>query len=289
MRCPPIVTALLTAVVSIGGCDSTSGPEPSAVSAYGHIRPFWSPTGGHIGYTDTDPDRLGLWMVDSTGGAARLMQAGSDVSGGSWSPDGAWVTFAKLGQILVKKVDGDSTWTLVTTPTSLRPCWSPDGRTIVFIRNGVRAVDVSSGAESLVSTTGSYVHWFANSGSVLATAVEVEAGLLAYRLRRIDVGSGFAQDLMTFRTSDDCAFFVPSHDGGSVFFGRMPQDGRSQVWSLSLTTFQATPMTTEGGDYPSVSPDGQWIVYTNTDPNEGGLWKMRTDGSEKRRLTTPVR
>jgi Tol biopolymer transport system component len=198
------------------------------------------------------------------------------------------VTFAQLGQIRIRKVDGDSTRILVATPTSLRPSWSSDGRTIAFIRNGVRAVDVSTGVESWVSSVGSYVHWFADSRSVLATAVEVEAGLPAYQLQRIDVGSGLVQDLMTFRTSDDCAFFVPAHDGGSVFFGRMPRDGRSQVWSLSLTTLQATQMTTEGGDYPSVSPDGQWIVYTNTDPNEGGLWKMRVDGSEKRRLTRPT-
>lgn len=288
MRRPPIITAILTATLTFGSCESTSSPSPAEISAYGHIRPFWSPSGNRIGYTDTHPDRLGLWTVDSAGTAPQLLQAGGDVSGGSWSPDGHWITFARLGQIHARKVEGDSTRLLVTVPTSLRPVWSPDGRTIAFIRNGVRTVDVGSGVESWVNSVGSYVHWFAGSRSVMTTAVYAEAGQLAYELQRVDVDSGNAQDLMTFRTSDDCAFFVPSHDGGTAYFGRKPRDGRSQVWSLSFATFQAAPLTTEGGDYPDVSPDGQWIVYTNSNPNEGGLWKMRVDGTEKRRLTKPV-
>lgn len=287
MHRPPITLAFLISALTLGGCDSTASPDLSEVSAYGHIRPFWSPSGGRVGYTDTHPDRMGLWSVDSSGAGAHLVQAGGDVSGGSWSPDGQWVTFARLGQIHAKKLESDSTRLLVTTPSSLRPTWSPDGRTIAFIRDGVRAVDFSSGLERWVSSAGSYVQWFAGSRTVLSTVVYVEAGQLAYELQRIHVDSSTAQDLMTFRTSDDCAFFVPTHDGGSVLFGRKPRDGRSQVWSLSLSTFQARQLTTEGGDYPSVSPDGQWIVYTNTDPDEGGLWKMRVDGSGKQRLTKP--
>jgi Tol biopolymer transport system component len=116
----------------------------------------------------------------------------------------------------------------------------------------------------------------------------VEAGQYAYVLQRAQVDSAIVHDLMTLRTADDCAFFVPAPDGSTVYFGRKPADGRSQVWSISLTTFVARQLTTDGGDYPAVSPNGQWVVYTNTNPNEGGLWLMRKDGSDKRRLTRPA-
>lgn len=287
MRCPPILPAILIAATMVAGCDPASAPDSAEFSAYGHIRPFWSPSGDRIGYTDTHPDRLGIWSVTSAGLDARLIYAGGDVSGGTWSPNGSWVAFARLGQILARNVENDSVRVLVATPGSLRPTWSSDGATIAFTRTGIRAVDVATGVESWVSSAGTYVHWFADSRSVLTTVVSAEAGQLAYELQRVHVDSGYARDLMTFRTADDCAFFVPSMSGDKVYFGRKPSELRSQVWSLSLTTFQATPLTVDGGDYPAVSPDGEWIVYTNTDPNEGGLWLMRTDGSDKQRISKP--
>lgn len=288
MQRPPIIAVLLLASLVFNSCENTSPLDQSGLSAYRHIRPFWSPSGSRIGYTDGDINHLGIWSVDSLGGSAALIQPGGDLSGGSWSADGQWVAFARLGQIVLRKVESDSLRVLVTIPGSLRPTWSTDGRTIAFIRNGVRASDVASGVESWVSSAGTYVHWIPNSRSVLVTVVGMEAGQFAYGLQRVQVDSAIAQDLMTFRTYDDCAFFVPSRDGRTVYFGRKPGDGRSQVWSLSLTTFEARQLTTDGGDYPAVSPDGEWIVYTRTTPDDGGLWLMRKDGTEKRRLTNPL-
>ncbi|MCU0453161.1 MAG: hypothetical protein MUE68_05850 [Bacteroidetes bacterium] len=288
MQCAPIIPAILLAALACIGCENSSSLDEAGLSAYRHLRPFWSPAGDRIGFTDTNVDHLGIWSVDSTGRSSTLIHAG-DVSGGSWSADGQWVAFARSGQIVARKVGGDSLRVLVTTPGSLRPSWSTDGRTIAFIRGGVRAYDVGSGIESWVSSTGSYAHWIRNTRSVLVTIVNVQSGHYAYELQRVHVDSAYAQDLATFRTSDDCAFFVPSQDGQTVYFGRKPSDGRSEVWSLSLTTFQSRRLTTDGGDYPAVSPDGEWIVYTRTASDDGGLWLMRKDGSEKRRLTDPVR
>jgi Tol biopolymer transport system component len=65
-------------------------------------------------------------------------------------------------------------------------------------------------------------------------------------------------------------------DGGTNF---------TNIWVYSMTTGAYSQLTTEGGNYPDWSPDGQWIVYTKVDPLNGHLWLMRPDGTEKHQIT----
>ena len=267
------------------GCDSST-TVPYEASAYRHIRPFWSPAGDRVAFTRTDIGSVGIWSVDTAGGDLQLMHAGQ-VAGGTWSPDGRWIAYYQDGQILASGVQSDSQQVLVSSPGSNRPAWSPDGMTLAFVRNGIVAVDVATGTERLLYPHGSYVQWFPGTQSVLVGVAAAEAGTFAFYLVRVDADSLDAHDLMTIRTSDDCGFFVPSPDGSTVFFARMPRDRRAEVWSARPATYQLTQLTTDGGDFPAVSPNGLWVVYTRTAPDDGGLWLMRPDGSGKKRLTQP--
>ena len=286
MRCPPVFGVIVAALILLSGCESSTAPGTSDLSTYRHIRPFWSPGSDRIAFTNTDAGSLGIWSVDTNGSNLRSIHAG-DIGGGTWSPDGQWVAFYQLGQIVARKVDSDSLRVLVTGPGSIRPTWSTDGRTLAFIRSGVMTLDLTSGVESWVSPVGTFVHWIPNTRSVLIGVSYIEAGQYAYVVQRANVDSAIVRDLFTLRTVDDCAFFVPSPDGSTVFFGRKPLDEQPQVWSVSVTTLQSRQLTTDGGDYPAVSPNGQWIAYTRTAADDGGLWLMRTDGTGKRRLTQP--
>lgn len=269
------------------GCDSSTNP-PFEASAYHHIRPFWSPSGHRIAFTRTDAAHLGLWSVDSNGSDLRMLHAG-DVAGGSWSPNGDWVAFfgAVEQKILARSVTTDSVRVLVDAPSGTRPAWSPDGSTLAFVRNGIVALDLAWGTETLVSPHGSYVQWFPGTNALLVGVATSDASSNAFTLLRLDIDSLDARELVTIRTNDDCGFFVPSPDGTTIFFGRKPFDQRAEVWSVKPALHQVTQLTSDGGDYPAVSPNGQWVVYTRTAPDDGGLWLMRPDGSGKKRLTQP--
>jgi WD40 repeat protein len=229
---------------------------------------------------------VGIWSVDTSGGGLQLLHTG-DIAGGTWSPDGQWIAFYQVGQIIARSVSSESLRVFVNVPGSIRPAWSSDGRTLAFIRNGVVALDLSSGGERLVAVAGSYVQWFPGTRSILIGVAQAEPSSNAFLLQRADVDSLLIRDLFTFRTSDDCGFFVPTPDGTTVLFGRKPFDRRADVWSVTLGTYQLRQLTVDGGDYPAVSPDGHWVAYTRTTPDDGGLWLMRTDGTAKRRLTQP--
>ncbi len=274
------------AAALLAGCDASTD-SPIEASAYRHIRPFWSPTGHRIAFTRIDAASLGLWSVDSNGADLRLLHAG-DVGGGSWSPDGEWVAFygALERQILAHSVMTDSVRVLVNAPSGIRPAWSPDGSTLAFVRNGVVVMNLGAGTETLLSTQGSYVQWFPGTNALLVGVAVSDAASNAFVLLRIDIDSLDTRELVTIRTNDDCGFFVPSPDGSTIFFGRKPYDLRAEVWSVKPALQQVTQLTSDGGDYPAVSPNGQWVVYTRTAPDDGGLWLMRPDGSGKKRLTS---
>ncbi len=65
-------------------------------------------------------------------------------------------------------------------------------------------------------------------------------------------------------------------------YGPPPQ---INIWKIILETGEIVQMTYEGGTWPSYNPTGDKIVYTNTYINEGGIWIMNKDGSNKQRLT----
>lgn len=283
MRHRLFVLFLLLAAAFLIGCKLPTDP-PFEASAYRHIRPCWSPSGHRIAFTRTDVGSVGLWSVDSNGADLQLHHAG-DIGGGTWSPDGEWIAFYEVGQILAQGVNNDSIRVLVTVPGSIRPSWSPDGSTLAFVRNGIVALNLSAGTETLLSSQGSYVQWFPGTNALLVGLAISDAASNAFTLLRIDIDSLGGRDLVTIRTNDDCGFFVPSPDGSTIFFGRKPYDRRAEVWSVKPALQQVTQLTSDGGDYPVVSPNGQWVVYTRTAPDDGGLWLMRPDGSGKKRLT----
>ena len=78
-----------------------------------------------------------------------------------------------------------------------------------------------------------------------------------------------------------------SPKGDKIVLGVKGSNDYAEVWVLDLIQRTITQLTSDGGDYPSWSPDGTRIVYTRTQPGDGGLWVMNLDGSNKRRLTKP--
>jgi TolB protein len=79
--------------------------------------------------------------------------------------------------------------------------------------------------------------------------------------------------------------FYPSisPDGQTIYFSSR-DSGNYEIYSVDITGTNLQKLTNGIGALyaPELSPNGEWIVFTK---NGDGLWKMRQDGSEVKRIT----
>lgn len=79
--------------------------------------------------------------------------------------------------------------------------------------------------------------------------------------------------------------FSPScaPDGSAVYWASFSQKGESII-SLDLTDPEAKPRVLTRGRHPSVTPDGQWILYSGKTRAGWKVWRMRRDGTGRHPL-----
>jgi dipeptidyl aminopeptidase/acylaminoacyl peptidase len=93
-------------------------------------------TAKHDGY------ETALWIIPSSGGAARQLTAGPHDGDARWSPDGQWIAFVRSsesggrpqpGQVYLLSMQGGEARPLTDIPKGAGGlAWSPDGRSIAF-------------------------------------------------------------------------------------------------------------------------------------------------------------
>jgi hypothetical protein len=122
------------------------------------------------------------------------------------------------------------------------------------------------------------------------TDPETQAGdFKGFIFKRIDINTLEVDSLFYVKSSDDGLYLQDctiSPDEKEILFaaayGPPPQ---INIWKIVFETGEMFQMTHDGGNCPSYNPAGDKIVYTNTKKNEGGIWIMNKEGSNKQRLT----
>ena len=84
------------------------------------------------------------------------------------------------------------------------------------------------------------------------------------------------------KTFNSIFFF---HINRKICFSQQFSGEHPKLWIMNTDGSDLKKLTNHGAEMPSFSPDGEWIVYTRTDNNDGSLCLIRPDGSEKHRLT----
>lgn len=285
----PVVLAF-----AILGCRPDDDSPLTLDEAYVHVRAAWSADGQQIAFTDRSTPGLGIYAIDSSGSNKRLIHAG-DALGLTWSPDGQWIAYQEMGAIHRTPVNIDNPEPLIQIIQSARPSWSPDGSRIAYVRsnnvigNTIRVYTLQSGADIEVATSGTSPVWRPDNSLILVWSRNIDdvTGAYRYSVFVTSADSVYQQEVYAFLTFEECAFFSMTPDGLYIIYSRRGGSERTQIRKISVLTDVDMALTTDGGEDPALSADGQWIVYTRTASQDGGLWKMRIDGTEKKQLTRP--
>ena len=281
------------------------GRSQHRVMDAGRVEPFGSGIG--FGEPAVSPDgrkvalaRHGVTVANLATGATRRLAAGEEASVG-WSPDSKRVAFSgPQGEgLYVADVDSGRVHALRRTWTTWTPTWSPDAKWIAFVRQiGYEPTDVvivhPDGSELIPltdysPTADSRLTWSRDGKLAFIGAHGDEDA----RLVVVDVPTGRVKVLRSGLSDGTVAW---SPDGGTIAYAatttrsettaiytvRADRTGRRRLTpSDQLPFFQA----------PVWSADGKSLLFVLT-PVGGGpesglpqIWTMRSDGTQKRRLT----
>ncbi len=225
--------------------------------------PRFSPDGKWIAFNS---DRMGngdVWVVSADGGRPRQITVRS--TGDSvhyWTPDG--------------------TGLIISTSRGAAPWGSP--LFIVPIDGGLpKPLGMDRGAAGMIRQDGAMIafnrvgfrYWRKHYRGNNNTDVWVQ-DLASGRITQLT-----DTDVKAFRQHTQDAHPMWGADGNIYFMSE--RNGVFNIWRMSADggdPQQVTSHKTDGVQYPSISPDGKWIVYEN----EFELWKLSVEGGNPAKI-----
>ncbi len=233
-----------------------------------------------------DSNGGGIYLMKADGSGLRRLAQGFEPA---LSPDGNQVAFTRWDEprgLWVINVDGSGERLLSGANRARSPTWTPDGRAIVFERDGGSVTCLQSpfgcltiddlqaffgGQPCLTTPFGSFC---------IADFARVSSNLTG--LVRFDLESGATSDLPTSQTATS-----PRHKPDSPAVLYLDKQGLALTQDVgdepSQRLVQMPPLLAPA----SYSPDGQFIYAARNAGNRWDLWRWRADGSQPTALTTP--
>ncbi|HVO75757.1 MAG TPA: hypothetical protein VMT35_17140 [Ignavibacteriaceae bacterium] len=246
-----------------------------------------------------------IHFVDVNGNYLGHILSNTDVSFPTWSPDNQEITVLMggvEGHLYNVKINGDSLKKLSDNPAGYFCNWSPDGRYIAYTKSicipecGIEIYDFKDNTQKFISQNGLYPSWGRDSKRVyyytysFITNNLVQSGdIKGAVFRRVDVNKLNEDSLFYVKSSDNGLFVqscaISTDENEILFAASSGSSEQMNIWKITLKNGDIIQLTYDGGTYPSYNPTNDKIVYTNSNINEGGLWIMNSDGSNKQRLT----
>jgi Tol biopolymer transport system component/DNA-binding winged helix-turn-helix (wHTH) protein len=251
-----------------------------------------------IGKFTRRDDEMPLWLWPVQGGEPRrLGQAtGHDPA---WSPDGAQIVFVREQALYSIQREGTQLRQLAHVdgyPGT--PAWSSDGENIRF------TIDFGkSGTQSLweMSADGKGLHAILSSGTLpshqsagnwtgdgkyflFSGCEQYDCNLWAVR----DAWSGFRRShhgpFPLTSGPDSLHVAIPAQTGSRIF--AFSFRSHRELEQLDPGTLRSSMLSLDANaEESSVSPDGQVVV--SVDRPDSSLWRSRSDGTQRLRLTSP--
>ena len=258
--------------------DRIESVAPRIASTRWDLHPQWSPDGRRIVFTSNRSGSYEIWIADSSGGNARRL---SDFGGPftctpRWSPDGRGLVFTGRpdghADIYTMGID-EAVPRRLTDDVSdeMAGSWSTDGRWIYFSSNRSGAWEVwrmpaGGGEAERVTDRGGFGPQ--ESGAYLYYAKHIESGLW----RRPVDGGEESQVLAELSPRDWGNWAVVDQ---RVFYIHRSRPNRILAYDLSTSrvdTLFTTDYTIPTMDPAlSVSADGRWVLFGQSERSEGDI------------------
>ena len=279
--------------------------------------PAWSPDGKHIAFTRFHQGQSAIYTVPALGGPERkLLQLGLGSAWFGypmvvWSADGRWLAFTDKSSpqggpaVFLLSVETLEKRRL-TSPSAQHlgdwwPAFSPDGKTLAFIRqmsegvSDIYLASVDGGEPRRLTLNGAGVlglSWTPDGGSLVFKST-LRGGRL--RLWRMPTSGGTPEPLavgadviwsVTGNSPPSISryghrlAYVQSMDDTNIWRIGVPGSaGRanSPIKLISSTQYECGPQ---------FSPDGKRIVFQSTRSGSGELWACDSDGTNAIQLTS---
>lgn len=224
------------------------------------------------------------------------------LSSPSWSPNDKKIVVSIEGNLYTVQTNGDSLSMLTNTGEDFSCNWSPDGKYIAYTKSicdpecGIAVYDLSNNTKKVIGQYGGYASWNKNSDKIyyyhtlyVKRLDSNKSDYQGFVFKRIDINTLRIDSLFFVAKTDlhlwleDCT--ISPDEQKMLFAASYGSPAQMNIWKINLQNGEMIQMTYDGGNCPAYNPAGDKIVYTNTNINEGGLWIMNSDGSNKQRLT----
>lgn len=218
-------------------------------------------------------------------GAKAQARAGENVGAKAPTPGGASKLYSMMEIIDAESLDRRAIY--VEEGRFEAPNWMPEGKRLLFNRNGkMETVSIEGGATEVLPT-GFAVrcnndHGISPDGKRLVVSDQSQEPheSLIYIL---PIGGGPPRRI----TKNAPSYWHGwSPDGKTLaFVGR--RNGEFDIYTISTEGGEEKQLTTAKGldDGPEYTPDGQWIYFNSVRTGQMHIWKMKPDGSEQTQVT----
>jgi Tol biopolymer transport system component len=184
------------------------------------IGPSISPDGRYIVFSCLEPEKKGIWRMDSEGGNLTQLTSSDDFAP-VFTPDGEWVVFHRSPNGIWKIRVSGGEGVQVTQRDSIAPRISRDGRFLVSFDDTQRKILINAleGGDlikeiSVSRTTPPILVWSRDSGSILYIDNRGAGNIWSQPL-----DGGPAKQVTDFK-SDSIYGFDLSYDGSQFVFAR---------------------------------------------------------------------
>lgn len=252
---------------------------------------------GRIVFASYDGDGAHIYTTSPSGNSLRrLSDAGADPA---WSPDGTAIAFtdrARDSETAVFTMRSDGSRVRRVTPKGVgayEPSWSPDGERLLFtVEENQQESLYTIGADGkdltpLTDLPGNeYMAAWAPDGTRIAFVMS-DPLYLTHDLYTV---APDGSDLTRLTHDPFDQKYAPnwSPDGGSLVYERYAVGAnQGELVLIGADGLGEQQITNTGWDenWPSFSPDGQFLLFGSNKDGDWDIYTMRLDGSGLRKLT----